>query len=165
MFALFSSDECYTASSQISDQGQEGTEEPTLQMVATHTAKLGSQTEKPQLSGSYTVDQGGGVLVPQLNKETGFPHVLRNSLWEHSGRESYVHIFHTQCQHLPSNQRKALPPPTPPPGLTQGGLCHSHGPETLESLTWLCSCQTIHVQPGLHLIPILLCFNKDGLQK
>lgn len=111
MFALFSSDECYTACSQIPDQGQEGTEGPTLQMLATHTAKLGSQTEKPQLSGSYTVDQGGGVLVPQLNKETGFPHVLRNSLWEHSGRESYVDIFHTQCQHLPSNQRKALPPP------------------------------------------------------
>lgn len=162
MFALFSSDECYTACSQISDQGQEGTEEPTLQMVATHTAKLGSQTEKPQHSGSYTVDQGGGVIVPQLNRRqaslTSAGTVSGNI---QGGKAMWTFSTHNVNICTPIRER----PCHPPSGLTQGGLCHSHGPETLESLTWLCSCQTIHVQPGLHLLPILFCFNKDGLQK
>lgn len=36
--------------------------------------------------------------------------------------------------------------------LTRGKLCHSHGSETLESLTWLCLCQAIYIHSGIYLI-------------
>lgn len=40
----------------------------------------------------------------------------------------------TDCQH---------------PHSTGGGLCHSDGSETLESLTWQCLCPTVHTHSGL----------------
>lgn len=36
--------------------------------------------------------------------------------------------------------------------LTRGKLCHSHGSETLESLTWPCLCQAIYIHSGIYLI-------------
>lgn len=48
-----------------------------------------------------------------------------------------------------------------PPNLTCGRCCYSHVTKTLGTMTWLCSCWTIHVYSGFHS---LLTWNLHAAQ-